>query len=69
MHTVPRGLAAAGLAATLVVGISASTDLKVGDSAPPFTLQGSDGRMYRLADYKGKQVVVLAWFARAFTGP
>ncbi len=69
MHTVPRGFAVAGLAATLVVGIAASTDLKVGDSAPPFTLQGSDGRMYRLADYKGKQVVVLAWFAHAFTGP
>jgi peroxiredoxin Q/BCP len=69
MHTVPRGFAAAGLAATLVAGASASTELKVGDSAPPFTLQGSDGRTYRLADYKGKQAVVLAWFAKAFTGP
>lgn len=41
--------------------------LKVGDQAPPFTLIGSDGRTYRLADYRGKQVVVLAWFAKAFT--
>jgi peroxiredoxin Q/BCP len=41
--------------------------LKVGDQAPPFTLPGSDGRTYRLADYRGKQVVVLAWFAKAFT--
>ena len=41
--------------------------LKVGDQAPPFTLVGSDGRTYRLADYAGKQVVVLAWFAKAFT--
>ena len=41
--------------------------LKVGDQAPPFTLVGSDGRTYRLADYRGKQVVVLAWFAKAFT--
>lgn len=41
--------------------------LKVGDQAPPFTLLGSDGRTYNLADYRGKQVVVLAWFAKAFT--
>ena len=41
--------------------------LKVGDQAPPFTLAGSDGRTYRLADFRGKQVVVLAWFAKAFT--
>ena len=41
--------------------------LKVGDQAPPFELQGSDGRTYRLSDYRGKQVVVLAWFAKAFT--
>ncbi len=41
--------------------------LKVGDPAPPFTLQGSDGREYHLSDYRDKQVVVLAWFAKAFT--
>jgi peroxiredoxin Q/BCP len=28
---------------------------------------GSDGRTYRLGDFRGKQVVVLAWFAKAFT--
>jgi peroxiredoxin len=43
------------------------TELKVGDVAPPFELQGSDGKIHRLSDYKGK-TVVLAWFPKAFTG-
>jgi hypothetical protein len=42
--------------------------LKVGDMAPDFSLPGSDGRIYTLADFRGKQVVVLAWFPKAFTG-
>ena len=65
----------AGLVLLLVVAsVSApaaeqprAVELKVGDVAPPFTVAGSDGRTYRLADYRGKQVVVLAWFAKAFT--
>jgi peroxiredoxin Q/BCP len=44
-----------------------AVELKAGDPAPAFSLPGSDGRTYSLADYKGKQVVVLAWFAKAFT--
>jgi hypothetical protein len=40
--------------------------LKVGDRAPDFALQGSDGKVHRLSDYKGK-TVVLAWFPAAFT--
>jgi len=42
--------------------------LQIGDAAPDFSMPGSDGRQYRLADYRGKQAVVLAWFAKAFTG-
>lgn len=45
----------------------ASAELAVGDPAPDFTLQASDGREYQLADFRGKQAVVLAWFPRAFT--
>jgi peroxiredoxin Q/BCP len=43
-------------------------ELKVGDVAPAFRLQGSDGKTYTLADFKGKSAVVLAWFPKAFTG-
>jgi peroxiredoxin Q/BCP len=40
--------------------------LEVGDLAPDFTLQASDGRTYCLSDQRGK-TVVLAWFPKAFT--
>jgi peroxiredoxin len=43
------------------------TELKVGDTAPPFALMGSDGKIHKLSDYRGK-TVVLAWFPKAFTG-
>lgn len=46
---------------------SVQAELNVGDKAPDFSLQGSDGRTYSLADYRGKQAVVVAWFPRAFT--
>ena len=45
----------------------APVELKVGDAAPNFTLQASDGKTYTLADFKGKQAVVIAWFPKAFT--
>jgi len=41
-------------------------ELKVGDTAPAFELMGSDGKVHKLSDYKGK-TVVLAWFPKAFT--
>jgi peroxiredoxin Q/BCP len=40
----------------------------VGDPAPSFTLPGSDGKNYRLEDFRGKEAVVIAWFPKAFTG-
>ena len=44
-----------------------STELKVGDPAPDFTLPATDGKTYSLSkDLKGKWVV-LAWFPKAFT--
>lgn len=41
--------------------------LQVGDPAPDFSLQASDGKTYRMADFRGRQAVVIAWFPRAFT--
>ncbi len=42
--------------------------LSAGDAAPDFELVGSDGKTYKLADFKGKQAVVIAWYPKAFTG-
>ena len=41
--------------------------LEVGDLAPDFSLPGTDGKQYSLSSYRGRQTVVLAWFAKAFT--
>jgi peroxiredoxin Q/BCP len=54
---------------TAVMALPAIADeLKPGDPAPNFSMQGSDGKTHSLADYKGKQAVVIAWFPKAFTG-
>jgi peroxiredoxin Q/BCP len=46
---------------------AAAAELKVGDAAPDFTLKATDGKTYKLSDFKGKQAVVIAWFPAAFT--
>jgi peroxiredoxin Q/BCP len=59
-----------GLAAVMAAAVMAqgpAVELKVGDMAPDFTLQGSDGKTYSLAEFRGKRAVVLAWFPKAFT--
>jgi peroxiredoxin Q/BCP len=65
MKALVLALLVAGLGvAALPAG---AADLKVGDPAPDFTLKASDGKTYKLSDFKGKQAVVLAWFPKAFT--
>ena len=59
---------ALGVTAGLFGFAQKTTELKEGDPAPAFSLQGSDGKIYTLADFKGKSAVVLAWFPKAFTG-
>src|SRR5687768_1125243 len=74
-----RALLTMGLLAALAVGTAMAqapnpnaapavpTVVKVGDMAPDFTLEGTDGKTHKLSDYRGKQAVVIAWFPRAFT--
>lgn len=56
------------LVLALACGQSLAAGLKPGDVAPEFSLPGSDGKTYSLKQFKGKQVVVLAWYPKAFTG-
>jgi peroxiredoxin Q/BCP len=49
----------------LFVGMAQA--LEVGDLAPDFTLPATDGKEYTLSDFRGKQVVVIAWFPKAYT--
>jgi len=41
--------------------------LKIGDVAPPFDAESSDGKRVRLADYAGKKCVVLFFYPKDFT--
>ncbi len=56
------------LSLPLTVSAQSGKPLKVGDAAPKFKLQGSDGKTYALEELIAKQPVVIAWFPRAFTG-
>ena len=54
--------------ATLALLVSgASLSLEVGDEAPDFSLQASDGNTYSLEQFKGNQAIVIAWYPMAFT--
>jgi len=44
-----------------------SAALEVGEQAPDFSLQASDGKTYALSQFRGKQAVVIAWFPKAYT--
>jgi peroxiredoxin Q/BCP len=58
------------MAGAMVAGLGGparAQELKVGDAAPDFALQATDGKTYRLSDFKGKKAVVVAWFPKAAT--
>jgi cytochrome oxidase Cu insertion factor (SCO1/SenC/PrrC family) len=45
-----------------------STHLKVGDTAPDFTLTDTAGKPVKLSEFRGKKNVILAFYVLAFTG-
>jgi cytochrome oxidase Cu insertion factor (SCO1/SenC/PrrC family) len=61
-------LAVLGVVALAQQPTPPKTHLKVGDPAPDFTLRATDGKTYKLSDFKGKKNVVLAIYVLAFTG-
>lgn len=63
-----RVIAGLSIACMLTIASVASAELKVGDAAPDFKLKGSDGKTYKLSEFRDKQAVVIAWFPKAFTG-
>jgi thioredoxin-dependent peroxiredoxin len=65
----PRSITAPAAVLALLFAVSAvaGEGPEVGDMAPEFRLQASDGETYDLADFRGRQAVVVAWFPKAFT--
>ena len=45
-----------------------TTHLKVGETAPDFTLTDTAGKAVKLSEFRGKKSVVLAFYVLAFTG-
>ena len=59
---------AALLSLASILFVPAAISLEIGDPAPDFKLEGSDGRTHQLAEYLGDRPVVIAFFPKAFTG-
>ena len=55
------------LAASVTLAASASA-IEVGQKAPDFTLNGTDGKPVKLSDLTAKGPVVIYTFIAAFTG-
>lgn len=68
MRILPMLLLAASLSVAIQAQTPGSTTLKIGDTAPDFTLPSTEGGKVHLADYIGKSTIVLAFFPAAFTG-
>ncbi len=67
MNPIARHVFAIGVA-TLATAGAASGAVSVGDTAPDFSLPGTDGATTTLSSFAGRKNVVLAFFPKAFTG-
>ena len=71
-HKAPRSagqfFATALLSLASILFVPAALSLGIGDPAPDFKLEGSDGKTHQLAEYLGDRPVVIAFFPKAFTG-
>ena len=56
------------LVAVMALGSQFAEAIEVGDKAPDFSLQGSDGETFSLSQFAGDKPVVIGFFAKAFTG-
>jgi len=67
--TPPRTIVAAVLALSAsVLLVGAAGALEVGQKAPDFTLNGTDGKPVKLSDLTARGPIVLYTFVAAFTG-
>ena len=64
-RTIIAGLLAVVCSLLLASGVSA---LEVGQKAPEFTLNGTDGKPVKLSELTAKGPVVIYTFIAAFTG-
>lgn len=58
----------AALVAVMALSSQFAAALEVGEKAPDFSLQASDGNTYSLSQFIGQRPVVIAFFPKAFTG-
>ena len=64
-RAVPRALALSALAVMILANVASA--LEVGQKAPEFALNGTDGKPVKLSELTAKGPVVLYTFIAAFT--
>lgn len=73
MQDIPSiRLPGALLAALVLLGLAlgagtASAEPSVGEPAPDFAFEETDGTVHLLSEHRGKRGIVIAWFPKAFT--